>query len=324
VSDSTEYVGFLGLTDSNTPTNYNSFHTKQHLAHVRTGGPVKVIAVNQDGNGNYTVDVQPLVKQVDGVGNPTPHGTIYGIPLHAVTGKNGSSLVAPTVGDKGWVHIGDRDHSSVLASGGEANPGSRRMHDWSDGYYLGGFGSLNTPNSSIVQDANGITHKTNQNHSFTATNTHTINAKAHNVNAPTNGMNVQGNLNPTGTGWNLGSGGSPWNGGTVQNAFTVISDAREKIVNDKPPLGLEFIRSLRPVSFKWKDGGKRQHWGLLAQQVKAVCDAAGVDFGGWVLADAGDPESRQGLRYEELIAPLIKAVQELTERIETLELKPTE
>ena len=132
-------------------------------------------------------------------------------------------------------------------------------------------------------------------------------------------MNVKGNLNPTGSGWNLGSGGSPWNGGTVQNAFTVISDAREKIVDDKPPLGLDFIRSLRPVSFRWKNNDKRSHWGLLAQEVKAACDGAGVDFGVWVLSDVDDPESRQGLRYEELIAPLIKAVQELSARVEALE-----
>jgi hypothetical protein len=43
------------------------------------------------------------------------------------------------------------------------------------------------------------------------------------------------------------------------------------------------------------------------------------DFAGWVLADRTDPNSRQGLRYDQFIAPLIKAVQELAGRVAALE-----
>ena len=60
---------------------------------------------------------------------------------------------------------------------------------------------------------------------------------------------------------------------------------------------------------------------MIAQEVKAAVDAAGVDFGGWVLADVNDPDSTQALRYEEFISPLIKAIQELTTRVATLEAK---
>jgi hypothetical protein len=35
--------------------------------------------------------------------------------------------------------------------------------------------------------------------------------------------------------------------------------------------------------------------------------------------DVGDPESEEGLRYDQFIAPLIRAVQELTEQVATLE-----
>ena len=45
----------------------------------------------------------------------------------------------------------------------------------------------------------------------------------------------------------------------------------------------------------------------------------GTDFGGWILTDKNDPDSEQGLRYEEFISPLIKAVKELSEKNETLE-----
>jgi hypothetical protein len=66
--------------------------------------------------------------------------------------------------------------------------------------------------------------------------------------------------------------------------------------------------------------GNRTHYGLIAQEVKAAVESAGVaDFGGWVLTDLSDDESPQALRYDQFIAPLIKAVQELSARVEELE-----
>jgi hypothetical protein len=50
-----------------------------------------------------------------------------------------------------------------------------------------------------------------------------------------------------------------------------------------------------------------------------LIDAAGVDFAGWTLDDPNDPASLQGLRYTEFIGPLVKAVQELSARVEQLE-----
>jgi len=62
----------------------------------------------------------------------------------------------------------------------------------------------------------------------------------------------------------------------------------------------------------------------VAQEVKAALDAAGVgDFAGWVLADKDDPASAQGLRPDQLLAPLIRAVQELTARVAALEGRAT-
>ena len=46
---------------------------------------------------------------------------------------------------------------------------------------------------------------------------------------------------------------------------------------------------------------------------------AGRDFAGHILADPADPQSEQGLRYDAFIAPLVKAVQELAERVAVLE-----
>lgn len=142
--------------------------------------------------------------------------------------------------------------------------------------------------------------------------------------------------------------------GTIQT-----SDARTKTDVQNSVLGLNFINALRPVSYRWIEGGNkvirqiyldqdgneipegqpipadatpgeiitesvagtRTHWGLIAQEVKQVVDAAGVDFAGWVLSNAENPDSQQALRYDQFISPLIKAVQELAAEVATLKAK---
>ena len=98
-------------------------------------------------------------------------------------------------------------------------------------------------------------------------------------------------------------------------------------------LGLEFVNELRPVSFVWDDRGghvgSREHMGFIAQEVASTLGDQASDRAVWIDAPAetnknadGEVEEspdRQGLRYEELIAPLVKAVQELTARLEALE-----
>ena len=146
------------------------------------------------------------------------------------------------------------------------------------------------------------------------------------------------------------SGSNAYNIGTPANGVTgvaarywktiysntgaiVTSDQRLKKDIQTSTLGLDFINNLNPVSYKFIEGskdlvngeyvsvpGSRTHYGLIAQEVKQVLDDAGIeDFGGWVLIDRLDEESDQALRYEEFVAPLIKAVQELTARVQALE-----
>jgi len=112
-----------------------------------------------------------------------------------------------------------------------------------------------------------------------------------------------------------------WKNIYLNSAATVISDERTKENIITSDLGLTFINNLTPVKYN-KIGGERTHYGLIAQQVKSVLDEANIaDFGGWVISDVNDPEGQQALRYEEFISPLIKAVQELTARVKSLEEK---
>ena len=139
--------------------------------------------------------------------------------------------------------------------------------------------------------------------------------------------------------YSSGESGARWSAVWAANGTIQTSDQREKTEITNSSLGSDFIKSLRPVSYKWVEGGKRDtgevdeenhtiyesvpgertHWGFLAQEVKQAVDAAGVDFGGWVLTDKDDPDSQQALRYDQFIAPLTKALQEALAKIETLE-----
>jgi hypothetical protein len=55
----------------------------------------------------------------------------------------------------------------------------------------------------------------------------------------------------------------------------------------------------------------RYHQGLIAQEVKAVMDQMGVDFGGYQDHSVKGGDAVLSIGYEEMIAPLIKAIQEL-------------
>lgn len=120
--------------------------------------------------------------------------------------------------------------------------------------------------------------------------------------------------------------------GAVQNR----SDARDKKDVKDTELGLDFIKALRPVDFKWDfredyrtqgnhdlstittDGSKKRnrfHHGLIAQEVKAVLEAQGIDFGGFQDHSISGGQDVMSIGYTELIAPLIKAVQELSSEL---------
>jgi hypothetical protein len=69
------------------------------------------------------------------------------------------------------------------------------------------------------------------------------------------------------------------------------------------------------------DGSKkraRYHHGLISQEVKVACDAAGIDFGGYQDHKVTGGEDVLSLGYDEFIAPLIKAVQELSLEVSRL------
>jgi hypothetical protein len=159
------------------------------------------------------------------------------------------------------------------------------------------------------------------------------------------------------------------------------SDERDKADIRDTVLGLEFIKSLRPVDFKWDyredyrieapeyvlkplhlkddatdeekaeyelqlqahnaykiehnlwlensklanlvhDGTHKRtrfHHGLIAQEVAALIQQTGLDFGGFQDHTIKGGDEAMTISYMELISPLIKAVQELSDKVTKLE-----
>ena len=103
---------------------------------------VKGVTANSVSGAPPTVNVQPMVHQVDQTGTATPHGVIYTVPTFRFQSGKSAFICNPKVGDIGIVVCADRDISSAIANQAPANPGSFARFDWADSLYMGGFGSV--------------------------------------------------------------------------------------------------------------------------------------------------------------------------------------
>jgi len=139
-----------------------------------------------------------------------------------------------------------------------------------------------------------------------------------------------------------GTGHTAWGNSSITyngiaSKWTDISDCRDKtnIQDLDEKLGLDFIRSLDTVSFNWdnresyvqkcgfeygqKDGtlsSPKKSYGFIAQQMKEVLDNLNTNF------DAlkyNEDKDAYRITYAHMIAPLVKAIQQTIQRLETLE-----
>lgn len=104
----------------------------------------------------------------------------------------------------------------------------------------------------------------------------------------------------------------------VQVAWTITSDRRWKSDIFNSDLGLNFISKLNPVSYKRKnDESQKTEYGFIAQDVAEVLKESNVDNSGMItIDDKGNYE----MRYNDLLAPMVKAIQELKAENEELKL----
>ena len=100
--------------------------------------------------------------------------------------------------------------------------------------------------------------------------------------------------------------------------ITSLSDARDKKNIEESTYGLDFVDSLKPVTFEWntRDGAKKgvKDLGFIAQDLKEVDD----EYLGLVYSE--NPDKLEA-SYGRLIPVLVKAIQELSQEIKQLKSK---
>ena len=149
--------------------------------------------------------------------------------------------------------------------------------------------------------------------------------------------------------YDLGNSSQRWDTIYAAGGITTSSDEALKTDIVDETKGVAFLKTLRPITFKWKStgdhqGGKRpgarNHHGFIAQEIETALGDDAANDGLWVhgysptVAEVKvtDPEGNESvavpaedesynpaLRYTEFIGPIVKAIQELAARVETLE-----
>jgi len=130
----------------------------------------------------------------------------------------------------------------------------------------------------------------------------------------------------------------------IQVDWTVTSDERDKTDFTALDIGLDFVKAMKPYTFKWdkrskygdkfaddydldeitSDGTHKEDWldlGFKAQDVKALEEAANYKIADKtnLTVSITDDGKQYGMKYAKLVPILVKAIQELEARIAVLE-----
>lgn len=106
----------------------------------------------------------------------------------------------------------------------------------------------------------------------------------------------------------------------LANHPNVESDERLKEDVKDSNLGLSFINDIQPKTFRFKPKGgikERTHFGVLAQQLEHALSEHGVDIDDVSIVSRGS-DGYYGVEYNQLIIPIIKAIQELALKIDDI------
>jgi Chaperone of endosialidase len=102
----------------------------------------------------------------------------------------------------------------------------------------------------------------------------------------------------------------------VQVAWTTTSDQRWKKDIHPSELGLDFIRQLKPVSYlRNNDKTQTREYGFIAQDLQILLQKMAPENG----IVSSDDKGYLGVRYNDLLAPMVKAIQEQQLLIEKLQ-----
>ncbi len=235
------------------------------------------------------------------------------------------------VGISGRIPVSDTGFSLFIGEGAGINDDLSSNYNVFLGYQAGNANTTGSNNSAMGADAlRLITTGSNNTASGKDAGRYT-NAGADNTTSSNSTYigrdtraSADGNTNETvighaarGNGSNTVTlGDSNITGAFVQVAWTVVSDRRDKVHLGEVPHGLDFVKRLSPVAFRYSDkrGGKATgpaRYGFYAQDVLAL-------EGDPVIVNA-DEADRLKLNETALIPVLVNALKEMAGQVEGLQ-----
>jgi len=259
-----------------------------------------------------------------GIGTTSPTNKL-GINSTSInTNERIINLYTGTTGPGKYVSIGAQYSTSNALSNSEIRFGNE-VQSSSPSFLAFATGSSSTPTERMRITSAGVVKVNSGNLVGTGNGIHLSGAR---MNAIDNNGTTADNSSY------LGYSSGRWIAVYAVSGTIQTSDVREKTEIKSTQLGLDFVNDLNPVSYKWIDGkrqsgektikDKRQHQGLIAQEVTETLEKHGIDkneFGGLDIQKTDKYNDFHGMSYEQFIAPMIKAIQELKAEIELLKNK---
>ncbi len=309
VDNSNDYNG-INVTNNNAGANARAaivFSNGTHhtaIGHTGTGngsyGFINSTDLRILTNGAETMRITSETKV--GIGTESPSTTLH------VNGNITNGGFDFRLGSSDQTSRGNSGASRALVKGTSTELGINWSGDFTGGTVIHGAG--NTPNF-YVSGGNGV------------------NKVGIGTMSPSNTLHVVGGISSHGTrtrtafsggAWGSNNYNINWTGGNAQlyidntnvGNISLSSDRRVKtdIETLQADSGLAAIEKLRPVSFHWKEpsSGSELQYGFIAQEVRGVMPELVRNTG---MKTAETPDGLLRIEYNGLIAPMVKAIQEL-------------
>ena len=119
----------------------------------------------------------------------------------------------------------------------------------------------------------------------------------------------------------LGKSTNRWAEVWATNGVMQTSDARDKSVLGPIKKAGILLDAIEPKQFYWKDDEQDTvtNAGFVAQEIGAALQAEGLEFGCWGLSEPSDPQSRQWIKPDQLVAILWQALRETRAELKALQ-----
>lgn len=328
---------------SNTTGNNNTANGVNTLLNNTTGNEntaygMQALSVNNSGSGNTATGFQALFSNTSGEGN-TANGK-----LALFANSTGANNTATGGGALQLNSTGVNNTANGVVSLVNNSTGDSNTAIGSASLFTNTVGDGNTAIGANALQLNSIGNS-NSAYGFTTLSANTTGVNNTGIGVQALGLNITGSnnsalgANSDVTSANLSNATAIGAGAKVNAsnkvrignsdvtviegpvAFTTPSDQRFKSQIKDLPIGLSFITQLRPVEYiRTNNQAKTKEWGLIAQELKQTLVDAGYKDAGIVQEDSSKDQYLT-VRYNDLLAPMIKAIQEQQKTIEALSKK---